>query len=334
MLIINRIIFITIILAILNSCGKNKFDVNIENIKLDINIKRLDLELNSNYPDTPSVSRLKSEYGKFLDLYSKLVIEIGNPGDLNYVNYLMQFNQYCKEYNIPNLVESKHGDLSRLTDELSLAFRYYKYYFPEKEIPTIYTFLSGFKMSVVTDEMMLGIGLEKYLGSDCELYAAQGIDKYKVRRMEPFMIPVDCMRALALSEFPYVDSVNNLLNQIVYEGKIQYFLDAMFPLGQDTVKFAYTKEQFGWAEQNESNMWAHLIEDQILFSTDELLIRKMIGDAPFTSIFANNSAPRAGAFLGWRIIHKYMDMNPEVSLQQLMLNNDYQGILNSAGYKP
>jgi hypothetical protein len=38
--------------------------------------------------------------------------------------------------------------------------------------------------------------------------------------------------------------------------------------------------------------------------------------------------------MGWKIIKQYMEENPGVRLQQLMQNNDYQGILNSAAYKP
>jgi len=327
-------IIIAACLCCVYSCSKNKFDVDITNIKVDVTINRLDLDLMANYPDTPDVKLLQNKYDKFFELYTKLIIEIGEPGEPNFTNYLMEFNNYCKEYSIPSKVETEYGDLNNLKSSINNAFRYYKFYFPDKKIPAIYTFLSGFRMSVVTDEGILGIGLDKYLGANCDLYAAQGIDKYKVRRMEASMIPADCMRAIAISEFPYIDSVNNLLNQIVYEGKVQYFLDAMLPFESDTIKFGYTKDQFEWAQYNESKMWAHLIENQILFSTDDLIIRKMIGDSPFTALFANNSAPRAGAFLGWKIVHKYMEMHPEIDLNKLMLYNDYQGILNAAGYKP
>ena len=148
------------------------------------------------------------------------------------------------------------------------------------------------------------------------------------------MLPVDCMRAVAIGEFPYNDSLDNLLNQMVYEGKIQYFLDAMLPFTSDTLKFGYTRQQYEWADYNEDKMWSYLVSSKSLYSTDALIIRKMIGDAPFTSIFHNNSAPRAGAFLGWKIVHNYMEKNPGVTLNELMLNTDYQGILNNAEYKP
>ncbi len=327
--------FIIFILSILLfSCNNNKFDVDISNIDLNLNIKRLDKDLFQNYPDTPNVSKLQQKYGQFLDLYSLGVIGIGRPQSERYKDALMQFQKYCIEYHIPEKTDSVFHDFDDISLKLTKAFKHYKYYFPDKKLPEVYTFISAFNQSVVVDEGMIGIALDKYLGRNCVYYKQLGWDKYKIRRMEKSMIPVDLMRALAIMEFPYADSVDNLLNQMVYEGKIQYFLDAMLPGVPDSLKFAYTEAQWEWADYNEEKMWAYLVESETLFSTDHMTIRKFIGDAPFTQVFHNNSCPRAGVFLGWKIVNKYMDKHPDISLKQLMENNDYQGILNSANYRP
>lgn len=76
------------------------------------------------------------------------------------------------------------------------------------------------------------------------------------------------------------------------------------------------------------------IEHELLFTTEIIEIRKIVGEAPFTITFSNNSAPRIGVFIGRKIIHSYMDENPEISLQDLMNNNNYQKILNKAKYIP
>jgi len=332
----NRILTILgiILFFYLSACNSNNFDVDISQIKVDLNIKRLDLDLMQNYPDTPDVYNLMKNYGNFLELYSYQILQIGGVNQRDFAKLLMDFNKYCQEYKIPSQVQKQFGDLSRLKEALNNAFRYYKYYFPDKAIPEIYTYYSNFSESVITDDGLIGIGLDKYLGADCDLYARLGFDNYKVRRMFPEMAPVDCMRAWAMAEFPYKDSADNMLNQMVYEGKIQYFLDAMLPFTSDTLKFGYTKDQFDWADYNEGKMWAYIIDSQLLFSTDALTIRKMIGDGPFTTLFANNSAPRAGAFLGWKIVQNYMKYNDNVSLPELMQDADYQGILNKARYKP
>ena len=308
--------------------------MDVSKIDVQINIKRLDKDLFANYPDTPSVQKLKEEYGQFLTLYSMGVIGIFNPDDARYKNALMQFQKYCFDYQLPQKIDSIFPDLNNLTGKLTDAFKHYKYYFPEKKIPKIYTYISAFNQSVVIDEGILGIGLDKYLGRNCAYYKQLGWDAYKIRRMEKNMMPVDVMRALAIMEFPYKDSSDNLLNQMIHEGKIQYFLDAMLPQTPDTLKFGYTEAQWEWANYNEDKMWAYMVESETLFSTDHMTIRKFIGDAPFTQVFHNNSCPRAGVFLGWKIVSKYMDKHPKITLAQLMTDTDYQGILNAASYRP
>ena len=316
------------------ACGSNKFDVDVSGIKVEIDIKRLDKDIMVNYPDTPDVIKLNNNYGEFLELYSIYIIQAGDVYQRDFALNLMDFNKYCHEFRIPGKVDEIFGDLSGLKKGLTEAFQYYKYYFPEKKVPQVYTYLSNFSISVVTDESGLGIGLDKYLGTNCELYKNLGLENYKIAKMHKEMLPIDCMRAFAQSDFPYNDSVNNMVNQMVYEGKIQYFIDAMFPFAPDSLKFGYSQQQFEWADNNEREMWTYLVEHELLFSSDELSIRKMISDGPFTTLFANNSAPRAGAYLGWKIVHRYMEKNPGVSFADLMKNDDYQGILNAASYKP
>ncbi len=330
-----KIFIIILIINLFYACTDTKQDIDTSGIKLEINIKRLDTDLIKNYPDTPNVSKLMLEYAKFFDLYSYKVLQIGDPKHKQAKKLLNDFNNYCFDYELPQKINKQFGDLSELRQDLELAFKHYKYYFPNSHIPQIYTYISNFSQSVVVDDSILGIGLDKYLGAQCKLYSRLGFDNYKRRRMTPEMITVDCMRAMLISEFPYKDETNdNLLNRMVYEGKIQYCLDAMMPLTSDTLKFGYTEKQLNWAENNESNMWTYLIDHQHLFSTDALTIRGMIGEAPFTSMFSNNSAPRAGAFLGWKIVSKYMEEYPKTSILQLMQNSDYQLILNKAKYKP
>jgi hypothetical protein len=321
-------------LAFLMACGGNKFDVDISKIDLKLSIYRLDKDLMLNYPDTSDVYKLIEKYGNFIDLYGQYIISIGSPSQKEFSKKLVEFNNYCNDNKIPAEVDRIYGNFADMESQLTTAFKYYKYYFPKSEIPKIYCFLSGFNYSVITDQGVLGIGLDNYLGVDYSLYQINGIDNYKSRKMHKDMLPVDCMRAWAKCEFPFNDSASDMVNNMVYEGKIQYFIDAMLPFAADSLKFGYTKDQYEWADYNEHKMWAYMVENKLLFTTDELTIKKMIDDGPFTTLFANNSAPRAGAFLGWKIVNRYMKKNPKITLEQLMHNDDYQGILNAASYKP
>ena len=89
-----------------------------------------------------------------------------------------------------------------------------------------------------------------------------------------------------------------------------------------------------WALKNEGNIWAFLIEQQLLFSADPQGITKLMTDAPFTSGFANNSPGRLGAFTGWQIVRDYMKEADGITLRQLMEDTDAQKILKVSKYKP
>ena len=71
----------------------------------------------------------------------------------------------------------------------------------------------------------------------------------------------------------------------------------------------------------------------MLYRTDYLMISKLVGPAPFTSLFTRESPCRATVWVGYQIIESYMK-HTNLSLEELMDNNDWIGILNKAKFKP
>jgi hypothetical protein len=108
----------------------------------------------------------------------------------------------------------------------------------------------------------------------------------------------------------------------------------MLPELRDELLLGFTTDQMNFCSNNEAQMWTYLIEQDLLFSTDQFTIRKITGEAPFTSFFTNESPGRAGIWLGFRIVESYMMKNPGVSLKDLMNDTNIQGILEKAKYNP
>ena len=225
-------------------------------------------------------------------------------------------------------------DTIQLRKNLEFAFRHYKYYFPEKEIPIVYTCISGLNQSVVTAEKLIGISLDKYLGVNSRFYKQLGLPVYKRRNMHPEKIVPDAIYAWAVTEWPKSDNANNLLSQMIHEGKMLYFMDAMLPEISDTLKIGFTKKQLDYCRKNEASMWTFMAEQKLLFSTDRMSIKRFIDDGPYTTPFTDQSPARTGAWLGWQIVRSYMNQNKDVELVDLMNNTDFQVILNQSGYRP
>jgi hypothetical protein len=224
-------------------------------------------------------------------------------------------------------------DVKGLEKDLSAAFSRYHRYLPEHDIPSVYTIISGFNQSMSVDEGILAISLDKYLGVNEEFYSQLDIPVYQRRQMDsPYIVP-DCMKALVYTEFSGSDSIDNVLSNMIYEGKIAWFVRQMLPDVQDSIIFGYTADQLKWCKNNTRQMWTHLVEKKMLYATDNLTITKLVGPAPFTSFFTRESPGRAVVWLGYQIIESYMKRK-KVPVEELMTDNDYIRILSDAKFKP
>jgi hypothetical protein len=184
---------------------------------------------------------------------------------------------------------------------------------------------------------VLGIGLDRYLGANCEYYPRLDIYKYISARMTPENIVPDCMFGWGASEWDFSAlkyPADNVLAEIIHNGKLKYFEKCMLPETSDEIIFGFTADQMKFCRNNESQMWRYVIENSLLFSTDQFTIRKLIGDSPFTSFFTRESPGRAAVWLGFRIIESYMMKNPGVKIDEMMKNTDVQVILEKAKYSP
>jgi len=334
--------FLTVLplLLCVASCRNDPYKVNISSIKADIEIKRLEIDLFSISPDEiiGKLPELKEKYGSLLQLFS-LAINTGDIGDPSFGDFLVRFCTDKQNNDVFNLTMQKYPDLEAVEKGLENGFRHYKHYFPGKVVPELFSCITGFNASILTisGEPLLGISLDKYLGADCEYYPGLGIYNYMAAKMTPEYIVPDCMYGWAASEwdFPSMNyPADNVLAEMIHEGKLRYFARCMLPETLDELIFGFTSEQMIFCRNNEGRMWQYLIENDLVFKTDQFIIRKLVGDAPFTSYFTNESPGRAAAWLGFRIIESYMAGNRGMSLESLMSNVNVQDILEKARYNP
>ncbi len=331
-----RLLLITLLLSSIYACNKNPFDIDVSNIKVDLKVKRFDIDFFNINQDKIyyEIPELQKKYGDFFDTYTAQLIGIGLPDQKDFYDNLNEFFYYCNQQDLANTVwKTFPADDKFIETTLTNAFKHYKYYFPDKQIPSIITCVSGFNVSVFSGNDFIGISLDKYLGKDFKPYKSM-FDNYLIRRMTKEMIPVDVMRMIAVTEFPYDNSSNSLMDKMIYEGKIQYFIAAMLPDVADTLKWGYTELQWGWANEYEKKIWDYMVDQKVLFSHNTMDIKTYTGEAPFTTPFQNNSAPRAGTFIGYKIVESYMENNPDINLQKLMANTKYMDIYNFSYYKP
>jgi hypothetical protein len=332
------ILILLVMLTTATSCRKNHYKVNTSSIKVKIEIKRLEKDLFTLNPDKviPTVPALKKKYGKFLQLFS-YVINTGDISDNSFGDLLLRFCSDKQNNDVYTLTMKLYPDVRLIEEGLQDAFLHYLYYFPGNSVPAVFTCITGFNNSIITGDTILGIGLDRYLGSECEYYPRLEIYKYMAARMTPDNIVPDCMYGWAASEWDFSTikyPADNVLAEIIHDGKLKYFEKCMLPETSDEIIFGFTPDQMKFCRNNEFQMWQYLIENNLLFSSDQFTIHKLTGEAPMTSFFSKESPGRAAIWLGFRIIESYMMRNPELKMGDMIKNTDVQGILEKAKYNP
>jgi hypothetical protein len=320
------------------SCRRNQFIINTSGIEADIKIKRLEMDLFTLNPSEikDKIPDLQAKYDGFLR-YFGYVINIGEPSDSTWSDGLVRFSTDKLNNEVYEATMKVYPDLRKIEDELTVAFKHYLYYFPGEKIPGVFTCITGFNNSIIVADSILAIGLDKYLGTDCKYYPGLQLFKYQIAKMNPDNIVRDCIYSWATSEWNYKDlgyAVENVMSEMIHEGKLLYFVKSMLPESNDNITFGFGVDQMKFCRNNEKQMWQYLVEHNLLFSTDQLTKRKLTGEASFTTYFSNESPGRAAVWTGFRIIESYMLKNRDISLGDLMRNTDVQGILDKAKYNP
>lgn len=330
------LIFLTWMFLLLSGCRQERFMVDVSGINDYVEIERFDRELFGISQDSlnSSIGSLYDKYGDFFDVFNVHIINIGQASARHYSSHLSMFINDPTNREVFDYTNLVFPELDLVNAELTDGFRHYLYHYPDSALPRIIGYVSRFNQGLFTVDHFIGIGLDQYLGSDCKYYRYMGTPQYLRRAKIPERIPVDVMFAWATQLYPYNDSLDNVLTRMIHQGMLVFFVDAMYPRMEDSLKLGFTLEQLKWCRNNEKQMWAHLVEEKLLFSTDPLVIRKLTDNAPYTQYYTPESPGRAVVWQGWQIVKAYSERQPGLSLQQLMSPRDYQELLRISRYNP
>jgi len=333
---IKYLLFLLVICSIPVACKKrSRFEINTSKDRVEVTIHRFDkdlIQLDINNLKK-SVYNLYRSYPAFLPMYVYNVLDTVPNDTLAVATMFKQFVQDTAIVSVNKKVIETFGDVSDIEQDISDAFTYIHHYFPNIVLPDIYFFVSGFNRSVLMNDSVLGIGTDFYLGADYEPYKSFTY-KYLLWNMRRESLSVDVVSSTLFRYFVFDGKNSALIDNMLQRGKVIYLLSVFMPEKSSENLIGYSPEQWKWAEQNEIEIWKTIVGQKHLFSTDLQLINKYMNDAPFTAPVSQDSPGRLGTWVGWRIIDSYMNSNKDITLEQLMKENDYRKILEKSHYKP
>jgi hypothetical protein len=112
-----------------------------------------------------------------------------------------------------------------------------------------------------------------------------------------------------------------------------YCIDKMLPDVPMEDKFCFSKAQMDWVEENEVAIWQHIVDKDLLFSTDEKKFRTFVNYAPFAKGMPPEAPGRVAYYIGYKMVNEYMDNN-EIDIEDMMKLTDSNQFLSKSKYKP
>jgi gliding motility-associated lipoprotein GldB len=324
-------------IALLFSCQEKKEACanvqDVSKIKVDLKIQRFD----------QSIFKLKSknEVDSFVqsnkDFFKRYVPNTKFQQDSALVNavYAMITNPYLDT--VYHDVQKEFGDLKKLKQELTEAFQYTKFYYPDFKEPEVYTIISGLGAFLGTDlyvsDKIWVISLEFFLGKKARY--KPDLPQYIWKRYQSEYIVPTLLLALSNRYNETDEKETSTLAEMIYYGKAYQFVKSISPCLPDSVLCGYTAQEIKNLDfpDNKKFIWTHFIENKLLFA-DAKLQKVYFDERPNTVEMGIDKIPgRIGRWVGWQIIQKYIQKNPDVKLPELMRNKNIQDIFKKSAYK-
>jgi len=306
---------------------------DVSDIKIELDMTRFEqLLLADTMIDAAGVQKIMEEHPAFSSVYFNHVL----PGaeDILVNDDPEERMRYIHETIFP--------EMEKVKQDLTSAFTYAKYYFPQKATPHVYTTISdfGYFPFVYAEDSLqdgIGISLEMFLGDTFPYRNYTGLNNafsdYLTRSYNKDHI---VKRALEvwIDDIAGPPSGNRLLDLMIHNGKKLYILQSFMPMADDTVIMDYSSVKMDWVKAGEKNIWYHFTNQNMIYETSLNKIQKYIGPSPSSPGMPAEAPGNTASWLGWQIVRSYMKTHPETTLPQLLELNDAQMILDQGGYRP
>lgn len=331
-------------------CGGGSEDLALDEIDLEVKVLRLDVDMANAARSLQADSTVDTLvlYQEHFAGYRNFITEwmfLGQDSGVTDAMVAGMMYRFVADSYGQDLLDTIQQALPSGSFDPSAAltplFKRYRYYFPDRSIPEIVTFVDGYPPTaqagfdqLVVTPTYLGIGVHYLMGGKFPYYPPD-LPKYVRRRFNPAHLPALVAHRLAdiAVPAPALDENPVLLDYIIQEGLQMHFVDKVLgPDISDTIKMYYTAEQLEWAQFYEGKAYLDLLPH--LYEIDYEQVRRYVEDSPFTSQLNRKSAPRLGQFLGWKIVQAYAEKHPEEQLAGLVARTDYAQIYKAAGYRP
>ena len=290
-------------------------------IKNRINLQQL-------FQDYPAVSPYLLEYCYAVNLKS----------DSSLSASLIAFGK--QEYIAKTELElnERFSDLSTHKARIKRTFARLKNQFDTLQTPREVVFSnSNFSYNATCYNESILVGLERYIGGNhpiiIESLSPTDFPEWIRNGMNEKFMERDILSAWISTKL-FKETNGYHIEEMIRWGKIHLITEMCLRLENDDIATSevlrWSNEQYDWAVSNEKKFWKYLMDENLLFDSNEKNRAYLLNNGPYTIGLPEESPDRMGQFLGYKIVLNYIK-NENLALKEL-LEKDYKTILKS--YNP
>jgi hypothetical protein len=312
------------------ACQQDPYKVDVDNSQLKITYQNLDSAFryaHVNQQRKLITQLLKSDFDltQFCFPYA---LQVSTKTDSAFLNDLQHTYAHPFNKQVFGALDQRSQWRLKTFKQIALALKRLHILAPKIDLPSsVYFTYSQFAASAYASPKNIVIGQERYLGPSHPLIAqlpAQQFYDWIKEGMAPQFATSDALLAwLSTNTLKATDE--NLASEMLRWGKLIAILEIISPEVKLQQHLRYAEADLNWALKAERGFWEYLVEQQLLFKTDQELHMNMLNEGPYTIGLPQESPDRMGRFLGYRIVKQYIEANqPSISA---LLRTPYHQIL-------
>lgn len=210
--------------------------------------------------DFSALQQMNTDYPMQTRTLIEDVLRIGKVNDPDINTKFLHFYQDSTLQAIMNEAEQQYANIDDLNEDINKSFQYLKKEFPNMEIPKVYAQIGSLDQSIIVGNGMIGICLDKYLGTEYELYLRPeyGYTLEQRRMMQRQYIVPDCLSFYLLSIYPMpFDQPISQAERDIHMGRIQWVVNKA--TGHEIFRNIYVQKVERFMDKNKNMKVEHLL---------------------------------------------------------------------------
>lgn len=213
-------------LLLLTSCQWTSRSAMDSTTESPIEVERFD-RLESRYllnGDYAAMQQMNTEYPTCTQLLFEKMLNLGKVTDASVKHKFRTLFQDSVPQAILSAVDKEFTSMTDIDRQLDKACNRLKHILTDFEVPEFYAQIGTLNQSIVVQDKLVGISLDKYLGVDFPPYETYFTPEQRLSMTRAYIVP-DCLCFYLLSQYPTPDEEAPKEEQDFHMGKIMWIVN-------------------------------------------------------------------------------------------------------------